>query len=162
MGQYNNIALKKDIIMINFDFSPLYRSSVGFDHLASLVDVATQYDRGQSSYPPYNIELLDEDKYCITMAIAGFNLSELTIQAENNTLTVSGKKQQPKEKQYLHHGIAERNFEQRFQLVDHVKVTHANMTNGLLNIELIREIPEAMKPRRIEIQSSEPALGNAE
>lgn len=138
--------------MNTFDFSPLFRSAVGFDHLYSKLDRATRTAQSQPSYPPYNIELLDEDSYRITMALAGFDESELNIQTENNVLTVTGKKDnQKQERQYLHHGIAERNFEHRFQLADHVKVTGADLVNGLLNIELVREIPEAMKPHTIAI-----------
>lgn len=140
--------------MNTFDFSPLFRSAIGFDHLYSRLDRATRTAQSQPSYPPYNIELLDEDSYRITMAVAGFEESELNIQTENNVLTITGKKaSQKEERQYLHHGIAERNFEHRFQLADHVKVTGADLTNGLLNIELVREIPEAMKPHTISINS---------
>ena len=144
--------------MNTFDFSPLFRSAIGFDHLYSRLDRATRTAQSQPSYPPYNIELLDEDSYRITMAVAGFEESELNIQTENNVLTITGKKANQKEdRQYLHHGIAERNFEHRFQLADHVKVTGADLTNGILNIELVREIPEAMKPRKISINSDSSA-----
>ena len=144
--------------MNTFDFSPLFRSAIGFDHLYSRLDRATRTAQSQPSYPPYNIELLDEDSYRITMAVAGFEESELNIQTENNVLTIAGKKANQKEdRQYLHHGIAERNFEHRFQLADHVKVTGADLTNGILNIELVREIPEAMKPRKISINSDSSA-----
>lgn len=145
--------------MRNFDFSPLFRSAIGFDHLYSMLDNATRTAQSQPSYPPYNIELLDEDSYRITMAIAGFDESELMIQTENNTLTVTGKKKaEDKQRQFLHQGIAARNFEHRFQLADHVKVVSADLTNGLLNVDLVREIPEAMKPRKIAIKSG---TGNA-
>ena len=144
--------------MNTFDFSPLFRSAIGFDHLYSRLDRATRTAQSQPSYPPYNIELLDEDSYRITMAVAGFDNSELNIQTENNVLTITGKKANQKEdRQYLHHGIGERNFEHRFQLADHVKVTGADLTNGLLNIELVREIPEAMKPHNIAINSGSSA-----
>ncbi|MGB0734210.1 MAG: Hsp20 family protein [Pontibacterium sp.] len=139
--------------MREFDLSPLYRSAIGFDRLASMIDNASRNDN-QPSYPPYNIELLDENSYRITMAVAGFERNELTIQSENSTLTISGTKQADKaERRYLHQGIAARNFERRFQLADHVRVTGANMENGLLHVELVQEIPEAMKPRLIEIDS---------
>lgn len=138
--------------MNTFDFSPLFRSAIGFDHLYSRLDRATRTAQSQPSYPPYNIELINEDSYRITMALAGFSESELDIQTENNVLTVTGKKEeQDKERHFLHHGIAARNFEHRFQLADHVKVTGAELVNGLLNIELVREIPEAMKPHKIAI-----------
>lgn len=141
--------------MNTFDFSPLFRSAVGFDHLYSKLDHATRTAQSQPSYPPYNIELIDEDSYRITMALAGFNESELNIQTENNVLTITGQQSEQQEKrQYLHHGIAARNFEHRFQLAEHVKVTHANLVNGLLNIKLVREIPEAMKAHTIAINTS--------
>ncbi|MCW8128279.1 Hsp20 family protein [Microbulbifer halophilus] len=140
--------------MRNVDFSPLYRSAIGFDRMASLLDAMTTSEQKQPSYPPYDIELTGEDNYRITMAVAGFEESELDIQLEQNRLTVTGRKAEEKgETQYLHRGIAARNFERRFQLADHVKVTDAKLANGLLHIELVREIPEAMKPRKIEISS---------
>jgi molecular chaperone IbpA len=139
--------------MREFDLSPLYRSAIGFDRLANMLDNASRNDN-QPSFPPYNIELLGENEYRITMAVAGFENNELDIQSESGSLTVTGQKQeQPQERQYLYQGIAARNFERRFQLADHVKVVTASMENGLLHIDLIREIPEAMKPRQIQIQS---------
>ncbi|EWS97031.1 Hsp20 family protein [Pseudoalteromonas sp. SCSIO 43095] len=141
--------------MRTVDLSPLYRSFIGFDHLASLMDAAAQTDK-QPSFPPYNIEALDKDKYRITMAVAGFSEDELTLQSENNTLVVSGTKagkEQNDERKFIHQGIAERNFERKFQLGDHVKVLGADLANGLLSIDLEREIPEALKPRKIEIGS---------
>ena len=137
----------------NTDFSPLYRSFIGFDHLAGLIDKASRADK-QSSYPPYNIELLAEDQYRITMAIAGFSESELDIESKQNNLIVKGTKPHNPEKDsrnFLHQGIAERNFERKFQLGDHVKVIGAFMEHGLLHIDLEREIPEALKPRKIAI-----------
>ena len=152
----SNISLKyEDIIMRTVDLSPLYRSFIGFDHLASLVDAAARTDK-QPSFPPYNIEALDKDKYRITMAVAGFSEDELSLQSENNTLVVSGTKagkDQNDERKFIHQGIAERNFERKFQLGDHVKVLGADLANGLLSIDLEREIPEALKPRKIEIGS---------
>lgn len=139
--------------MVNFDFSPLYRSSVGFDHLVSLMDSARRMDQRSDSYPPYNIESTGDDAYRITMAVAGFNQSELNIESKENTLTISGVKEKDENRNYLYHGIAERNFERRFQLADHVKVTSARQENGLLHVDLVREIPEAKKSRTIEIQS---------
>ena len=142
-----------NIMRTSTDFSPLYRSFIGFDHLAGLIDKASRADK-QSSYPPFNIELLAEDKYRITMAIAGFIEEELDIESKENTLIVTGTKPVVKEKserKFLHQGIAERNFERKFQLGDHVKVIGANLENGILHIDLEREIPEALKPRKIAI-----------
>jgi len=135
------------------DFSPLYRSFIGFDHLAGLIDKASRADK-QPSYPPYNIELLADDQYRITMAVAGFSEAELEIESKENSLVVSGSKEQTaskSERKYLHQGIADRSFERKFQLGDHVKVVGAFMENGLLHIDLEREIPEALKPRKIAI-----------
>ncbi|WP_198264787.1 Hsp20 family protein [sulfur-oxidizing endosymbiont of Gigantopelta aegis] len=143
--------------MNTFDFAPLFRSAVGFDHLYSKLDRATRTAQSQPSYPPYNIELIDEDSYRITMALAGFNESQLNIKTESNVLTITGDQDEQKDaesRQYLHRGIAARNFEHRFQLAEHVKVTSASLVNGLLNIELVREIPEAMKPHTISINTS--------
>jgi molecular chaperone IbpA len=141
--------------MTTFDFSPLYRTSVGFDRLASLMSSATRQDQG-NSYPPYNILTTSEDHYRITMAVAGFSREEINITTEQNRLLVSGNRAEESEEQgeYLHRGIATRSFERRFNLADHVNVTGAELENGLLHIDLEREIPEAMKPRTIEIGSS--------
>ncbi len=135
------------------DFSPLYRSFIGFDHLAGLIDKASRADK-QSTYPPYNVELLAEDQYRITMAIAGFSEDELEIESKQNNLVITGSKAADPEKgqrKFLHQGIADRNFERKFQLGDHVKVIGAFMENGLLHVDLEREIPEALKPRKIAI-----------
>jgi molecular chaperone IbpA len=135
------------------DFSPLYRSFIGFDHLAGLIEKASHADK-QSSYPPYNVELLAEDRYRITMATAGFTDDELEIESKQNTLVVTGTKNtvnKDSSRKFLHQGIAERNFERKFQLGDHVKVIGAFMDHGLLHIDLEREIPEALKPRKIAI-----------
>ena len=134
------------------DFSPLYRSTVGFDRLFTMLDSLGQPAQAQS-YPPYNIERTGENTYRITMAVAGFDESELTIEAREHALTVKGEKAEEDggEAQYLYRGIAKRAFERRFQLADHVEVRAASLKNGLLHIDLLREIPEAMKPRRIEI-----------
>lgn len=138
--------------MRNFDLSPLYRSAIGFDRLANMIDSASRNDQ-QPSYPPYNIERLGENAYRITMAVAGFAKDELDIASEEGNLTIKGaKKAEETEPTYLYQGIAGRNFERRFQLADHVKVTTATMENGLLHVDLIREIPEAMKPRQISIE----------
>jgi len=137
--------------MRSFDFSPLYRSAIGFDRLAQLVDEA-QRAEAQQSYPPYNIELVEENKYRITMALAGFDRSELELETERDTLKIVGRKQKEDgQRTYLHRGIAARDFEHRFKLADHVKVVGARLENGLLNIELVREIPESLKPRKIAI-----------
>ena len=141
--------------MRNIDLSPLYRSFIGFDHLASMIDAASQNEK-QTSYPPYNIELLSDDKYRITMAVAGFSQDNIEIEVQENTLKVFGKleaKEDATERKFLHKGISERNFERKFQLGDHVKVLAADMQNGLLHIDLERVIPEAKKPRKIEIGS---------
>ena len=135
--------------MRNFDFAPLYRSAIGFDRLAQLFDDA-QRNEATPSYPPYNIELIAEDKYAITMAVAGFERSELEIETERDMLKVAGRRQKEEgQRNYLHRGIASRDFEHRFRLADHVRVMAARLDNGLLTIELVREIPEAYKPRRI-------------
>ena len=142
--------------MTTFDFSPLFRTSVGYDRLASLLNSAHRPEQG-NSFPPYNIQRAGDDHYRITMAVAGFSESELNITSEHNRLVVSGEKPEDKEGEengYLYRGIATRSFERRFNLADHVRVTDAKLDNGLLHIELEREIPEAMKPRSIEIQSS--------
>ncbi len=139
--------------MRTLDLTPLFRSSVGFDHLVNLLDSAMRSDKTYGGYPPYNIELTDEDKYRITMAVAGFTEDEISIVSERNNLTVTGKKATEEEKKYLHQGIAARNFERKFQLADYVKVVSASLENGLLHIDLERELPEAMKPRKIAISS---------
>ena len=146
--------------MRTLDFAPLYRSTVGFDHLSSLLDSVNRGETNQTSYPPYNIELTDKDQYQITMAIAGFEEGELDIQTEKGTLTVVGQKAggEATGRNYLHQGIAARNFERRFQLADHVEATTASMAHGLLYIDLVREIPEAMKPKKITIGSEQAAL----
>lgn len=138
--------------MRTIDFAPLYRSTIGFDHLSQMLDSVAQRDQNQPSYPPYNIERLDKDEYRITMAVAGFTQKELSIQSEEQTLKVRGEKaEDTTERQYLHQGIAARNFERVFQLAEHVKVVSAAIENGLLHIELRREVPETMKPRQIPI-----------
>ena len=138
--------------MRNFDFSPLYRSAIGFDRMANLLDTLSRAEQNQPSYPPYNIELTGEDKYRITMAVAGFDKSEITIEVNQNNLTVSAKKASDEQQRtYLHQGIAARGFERRFQLADHVQVKTADYENGLLHIDLQRVIPESMKPRTIPI-----------
>ncbi len=139
--------------MTSIDLTPLYRSSIGFDRLASVLDSALRTDNTATGYPPYNIEVLDEDRYAITLAVAGFDRSELDIQVERGVLSVRGQKADEQERRYLHKGIAYRAFERKFDLADHVEVTGADLTNGLLTIRLVREVPEAMKPRTIAIDS---------
>ncbi len=140
--------------MRNYDLTPLYRSAIGFDRLAQLAEHAAS-NKGNSGYPPYNIELINEHRYRITMAVAGFTMDELDITSEGDKLLVKGTKAEEKEaRKYLYQGIAERGFERTFQLADYVTVIGANLENGLLNIDLKREIPEAMKPRKIEIGSA--------
>ena len=148
--------------MRTFDRTPLFRNSVGFDRMARLLDGVTA-DQA-STYPPYNIEKVDEDCYRITMAVAGFAEADLDVQVKDNQLTVSGnvesKDEDAKEKQYLHRGIAARAFERRFNLADHIKVSGADLVNGLLHIDLLREVPEAMKPRTIAINKNVKAIGD--
>jgi molecular chaperone IbpA len=144
--------------MRNFDLTPLYRSTVGFDRLASMLDNLTAHEVG-TSYPPYNIEKTGVDAYRITLAIAGFAPEELTIESRDGQLVVTGRKAQSEDegsRTYLHRGIAERAFDRRFQLADHVRPAGASVENGLLHIDLVREVPEALKPRRIEIRSGAP------
>lgn len=138
--------------MTTFDLSPLYRTAIGFDRLAETLSSASRVD--SNGYPPYNIESLGDDQYRITMAVAGFGEKELDIQTERNTLTITGAKQESQSEEgseFLYRGIATRSFERRFQLADHVEVSSAQLENGLLHIKLKRELPEQMKPRRIEI-----------
>ncbi|NHZ41875.1 Hsp20 family protein [Massilia aquatica] len=140
--------------MRTFDLAPLYRSAIGFDRLAHLLE--SQRADAQPSYPPYNIELVSEDKYRIVMAVAGFDRSEVEIVTERDSLHITGRKQKDDtERTFLHRGIAARDFEQRFQLANHVKVTTAAFDNGMLTIELVREVPEALKPRRIVIDGGD-------
>jgi len=144
--------------MRTLDFAPLLKSSIGFENLNRLVDLAT---RGEGdTYPPYNIEKLDENAYRISMAVAGFRRDELEITVQDNMLTVVGRaseQQEDRNRQFLHRGIAKRSFERRFQLADTIKVTNASYDSGLLNVDLVREIPEHKKPRRIEIGASDGA-----
>jgi len=142
-----------------FDFSPLFRSTIGFDRLARLLDSATRVDGGALAYPPYNIEKTGEDAYRLTMAVAGFARDEIDLTVQENALTVTGKaKNGENGGRYLHHGIARRAFERRFSLADHIKVTGASLDNGMLHVDLIHELPEAMKPRKIEIGVGQPRL----
>jgi molecular chaperone IbpA len=144
--------------MRTFDLSPLYRSTVGFDRLFSMLDQPTGFEGGGSPYPPYNIERTGENAYRVTIAVAGFSDSELSIEAKENTLTVKGEKQAKSETQkaeVLYQGIAARAFERVFRLADFVEVKAAALENGLLHVDLVREIPEAMKPRNIRISAAQ-------
>ena len=143
--------------MRTIDLSPLYRSVVGFDRLADLLDSAST--EAATGYPPYNIERTDENAYRIEIAVAGFKSDDLNIEVKENRLTVQGRKPINDEtRHFLHRGLAERNFERRFQLADYVLVTDARLADGLLSISLKRELPEALKPRRVEITTSEPTV----
>ena len=139
--------------MNTFDLSPLFRSTIGFDRLNRLLESAARVDDAAPSYPPYNIEAVDEDSYRIVMAVAGFGEDDLSVTVEQDRLTVAGKLDDTKDEgvRHLHRGIAERGFERRFQLADHMKVTAAALVNGLLHIDLVREVPEALKPRTVAI-----------
>ncbi len=140
--------------MRSYDLTPLFRSTVGFDRFNALFDAAFRGDEPDVAYPPYNIEKTGEDAYLITMAVAGFSEDELEVTFTEGVLVIRGKaKDQGEKPQYLHRGIGRRAFERRFQLEDHIRVTDAGLDNGMLNVELVRELPEAMKPRRINIKT---------
>ncbi len=149
-----------------FDFSPYRRSTVGFDRLFDTLEAAARGDAGGTNYPPYDIEKTGDDSYRITLAVAGFAENEIDLTAQQNLLVVSAKKAEEaandEDSRYLHRGIANRAFERRFQLADHVRVSGASLTNGLLAIELVREVPEAMKPRKIAIGGGSVAAIEAE
>ena len=136
------------------DLSPLFRSTIGFDRMSRLLDAATRLDESALSYPPYNIEVLGEDAYRITMAVAGFGENDIAITAQENSLVITGKTAKSEdERKFLYRGIAGRAFERRFELADHIKVAGASLVNGLLHVDLVREVPEAMKPRSIKIET---------
>jgi molecular chaperone IbpA len=138
--------------MRHFDLNPIYRSTIGFDRLGSLLDTLGTFEGDTPSYPPYNIERTGETEYRISMAVAGFAANDLTIEIKENTLSIRGEKQTETEATtFLHRGIAARSFERRFQLADHVVVKGAGLENGLLHVDLVRELPEAMKPRTVPI-----------
>ena len=144
---------------MKIDLTPLYANTVGFDRLGSLLDAAMSTERQTAGYPPYDIELVGENRYAITLAAAGFQESEIDVQVEKGVLTVRGRREdQKKDSRYLHRGIATRSFERKFNLADHVEVVSAQMDNGLLKIALVKEIPEAMKPRRIPVGTAQPAI----
>jgi molecular chaperone IbpA len=142
--------------MRNFDLAPLYRATVGFDQIADMMDRVLSSDMGQPTYPPYNIEKTADDAYRISIAVAGFADSDLSVEVKDGALIVSARKAEDDgQHTYLHRGIATRAFERKFQLADHVKVTGASHADGMLHIDLVREVPEALKPRRIEIASGD-------
>jgi molecular chaperone IbpA len=148
----------ENVVMDRFDFSPLFRSTIGFDRLTRLVDAATHVDNSSLAYPPYNIEKTGEDAYRLTMAVAGFSPDELDITVQENSLLVTGKaKKDDEESRYLHRGIARRAFERRFSLADHIKIVGATIQDGMLHVDLAREVPEAAKPRKIQIGTGQPA-----
>ncbi|WP_299673373.1 Hsp20 family protein [uncultured Roseobacter sp.] len=141
--------------MRTYDFAPLYRATVGFDQIADLMDRVLTNEGSQPSYPPYNIEKLDDDSYRISIAVAGFSDADLSVEVRENALIVSARKAEDNaERSYLHRGIATRAFERRFHLADHVQVTGASHVDGMLHIDLVREVPEALKPRQIAISST--------
>jgi molecular chaperone IbpA len=141
--------------MRSFDLAPLYRATVGFDQIADLMDRVMSTEATQTSYPPYNIEKTGEQAWRISLAVAGFSDEDLTVELRENALLVSGRKpEEDGERAYLHRGIATRAFDRRFHLADHVRVTGASHQNGMLHVDLVREVPEALKPRRIEISKS--------
>jgi molecular chaperone IbpA len=143
--------------MERFDFSPLFRSTIGFDRLTRLVDAATRIDNAALAYPPYNIEKTGEDAYRLTMAVAGFSSEEVDVTVQENSLLVTGKaKKEVEDSRYLHRGIARRAFERRFSLADHIKVVGATLENGMLYVDLVREVPEAAKPRKVQIGTGQP------
>lgn len=143
--------------MRHADFAPLYRSTVGFDRLFQMLDSLGGVEGDAPTYPPYNIERRAENEYRITMAVAGFSRDELSVEVKESTLSVRGeKKPTEKETEFLHRGIAQRGFERRFQLADHVSVSGADLVDGLLHIDLVRELPERMKPRTIAIGEASP------
>ena len=143
--------------MRTFDLAPLHRASVGFDQVAQMMDRVLSNDTGSQSYPPYNIEKTADDGWRISIAVAGFSDTDLHVEVKENALHVSAKKvEEEGERTYLHRGIATRAFTRRFHLADHVRVTGASHENGMLHIDLVREVPEALKPRRIEITSAAP------
>ncbi len=144
--------------MRTFDMTPLYRATVGFDQIADLMDRVLTNDPGTQTYPPYNIEKTADDGWRISIAVAGFSEAELTVEVRENTLLISGRKAENEgERKYLHRGIATRAFERRFHLADHVRVTGASHVDGMLHVDLKREVPEEAKPRRIAISKAEPA-----
>ena len=159
---HNHVAQLEDMDMRNVDLTPFLRATVGFDRMMNLLDASTRIDEGANGYPPYNIEKTGENAYQITMAVAGFSETDLEVTVKESSLAIVGKivgKKESDEKEapkYLHRGIANRAFERRFDLADHIQVVTARLENGLLSVDLVREVPEAMKPRSIKIDALEP------
>ncbi len=144
--------------MNTIDLTPLYRSSIGYDRFANLLNRTLAADNSAPGYPPYNIEMLEENHYAVTLALAGFTESDLDIKVERGVLTIRGEKKDATERKYLHRGIANRSFERKFNLDDHVEVVDANLANGLLTISLVKVVPEAMKPKSIKINQNADVL----
>jgi len=145
--------------MDRFDFSPLFRSTIGFDRLTRLVDAASRVDNAALAYPPYNIEKTGEEAYRLTMAVAGFSPDEIDLTVHENSLLVTGKAKKDEDGgRYLHRGIARRAFERRFSLADHIKVVGASLDNGMLHVDLVHEVPEESKPRKIQIGGGKPQV----
>lgn len=143
--------------MKTYDFSPLFRSAIGFDRLFELAETAAELDRPDQVYPPYDILSAGENQYRLSMAVAGFTEDDIDVELRENTLTITGKrKTEGEEPEYLHRGIAGRDFVRRFELADHMEVTAAHLSNGILSVDMVRNIPETMKPKHIEIESGEP------
>src|SRR5262245_2339285 len=148
----HNVASEGGLVMRQIDFAPLYRSTVGFDRLFDMLEGVSGFDAGPTAYPPYNIERLGDSEYRITMAVAGFSEDELKVDVKEQTHNVRGeKKVEDKERQFLHRGIATRAFDRRFRLADHVEVKGADLKDGLLHVDLVRNVPERLKPRTIAI-----------
>jgi molecular chaperone IbpA len=147
----------ENVVMDRFDFPPLFRSTIGFDRLTRLADAAMRGGDSSQSYPPYNIEKTGEDTYRVSMAVAGFSPDELDVTVQQNSLVVTGKaKKDGPQARYLHRGIAQRAFERHYRLADHIKVVGATVVNGMLHVDLACEVPEAAKPRKIEIDARQP------
>jgi molecular chaperone IbpA len=145
--------------MRNFDFAPLYRSTVGFDQIANMMDRVLTTETSQPSYPPYNIEKLEDEAYRISIAVAGFSDADMNVEVREKSLIVSARKaDEEADKSYLHRGIATRAFERRFHLADHVVVTGAAHADGMLHIELERQVPDALKPRQVQIATQTPSI----
>jgi len=148
------IASIGEYVMNAIDLTPFYRSSVGFDRLGSLINHALNSESTSTGYPPYNIEIVDENRYAISLAVAGFSQEELSLEAEKGVLTVRGDRHNKNEREYLYQGIANRTFERKFNLADHVEVSGADLVNGMLTISLLKEVPDVMKPRSIPIHQN--------
>ena len=149
--------------MNHIDFAPLYRSTVGFDRLFDMLDSVPGFDAGPTAYPPYNIERLSDNEYQITMAVAGFSEDELKVDVKEQILNIRGeKKAEDKERQFLHRGIAARTFERRFQLADHVEIKGADLEDGLLHVDLVRNVPERLKARTVAIGNGKAAAKQVE